>query len=90
MLDRPIIFFSKDLEEYKANRGLLLEPYDYWAPGPKALNYNELKGSISTFLKDKNYYSKERETIKNIAHYYKDFNSSERVWKEIYDYIKAK
>lgn len=89
LLDRPIIFFSKDLEEYRTNRGLLLEPYEFWTPGPKALNYEELTESISKFLLDKSYYSKERETIRNIAHHYKDFDSRQRVWKEIYNYIKT-
>lgn len=88
LLDRPIIFFATDYDVYEKNRGLLLEPYDFWAPGPKTHNSEELKETVETFLENKNYYSKEREQIRDIVHSYKDFNSSQRVWKEIYNYIK--
>ncbi|SDZ17536.1 CDP-glycerol glycerophosphotransferase, TagB/SpsB family [Proteiniborus ethanoligenes] len=89
LLDRPIIFFARDYDEYINDRGILLEPYEFWTPGPKTHNSEELKKEIEIFLKCKEYYLKEREQIKNIVHKFKDFNSSERVWKEIYEYIKS-
>ena len=83
LLDRPIIFTPLDLEAYTENRGFLLEPYDFWAPGPKCYNFEQLAAEIIICLNDNSYYQKERETICNIVHHYKDANSSERVWKVI-------
>ena len=83
LLDRPIIFTPLDLEAYTENRGFLLEPYDFWAPGPKCYNFEQLTAEITRCLNDNSYYQKERETICNIVHHYKDANSSKRVWKVI-------
>lgn len=80
LLERPIIFTPLDLEEYEKNRGFLLEPYDFWAPGPKCYTYGQLTEEIIKCLNDVSYYKIERETICNIVHHYKDANSSERVW----------
>lgn len=32
--DRPMIAFCPDLEQYRSQRGLALEPHDAWFPGP--------------------------------------------------------
>lgn len=85
LLNRPMIFTPLDLEEYEKNRGFLVEPYDFWAPGPKCYTMRELKEEIQKCLSDSNYYEKEREIVCNIVHHYKDDNSSERVWKLIDD-----
>ena len=82
LLDRPIIFVPVDLEEYRKTRGFLLEPYDYWTPGKKALNQKDLQNMIlQSFIKDDNV--ERRNELKNIVHYYQDGNSSERVWNLI-------
>lgn len=83
LLDRPIIFTPLDIEEYEENRGFLLEPLDFWAPGPKCKNFNELKVEIKKSLVDDEYYKEERKIIRDIVHRYKDANSGERVWKLI-------
>lgn len=79
LLDRPIIFTPVDFEEYKENRGFLLEPYDFWAPGPKCLGQEQLQKEILNCLNNLEYYKKERETIKNIVHKYQDNKSTKRV-----------
>ena len=32
LLDRPILFTDKDIDDYAANRGIMLEPLDLWRP----------------------------------------------------------
>ena len=71
------------MEEYEKDRGFLVEPYDFWAPGQKCYNLEQLTEEITKCLNDDNYYKKEREAICNIVHHYKDANSSKRVWKLI-------
>jgi len=79
LLDRPIIFTPVDFEEYKEERGFLLEPYDFWTPGPKCLEQEQLQREILNCLNNSEYFRKERQTIKNIFHKYQDSNSTERV-----------
>lgn len=83
LLDRPILFTPVDLEHYSKTRGFLLEPYDIWTPGPKVLDQDKMQTEIKKLLEDPGYYKLERETIKNIVHFYKDGNSSERLWEMI-------
>lgn len=84
LLDRPIIFTPLDVDEYEKNRGFLLEPLDFWLPGPKCKDFNELKREIEKSLTDGGYYKKEeRKIIRDIVHRYKDANSSRRVWELI-------
>lgn len=85
LLDRPIIFTPVDYNEYKSKRGFLLEPYDYWTPGPKCLEQNSLQNEILNFLNKPNYYHEERKMIKNIVHKYQDENSTDRIISFIED-----
>ncbi|MWV46617.1 hypothetical protein GRF59_23700 [Paenibacillus sp. HJL G12] len=88
LLNRPILFLPVDLEEYKNNRGLLFEPYEFWAPGPKAYSQNQLQQMISRLLLEPSWYEQERNTIKNICHQYQDNKASERIWQLIDNYIE--
>jgi CDP-glycerol glycerophosphotransferase (TagB/SpsB family) len=83
LLDRPIIFTPTDIESYRQNRGFLLEPYEFWTPGPKTYNQDSLQGEVLKSLRDKEYYGLERKQIKSIIHKYSDFDSSKRVWELI-------
>jgi len=80
LLDKPIIFTTVDIKQYKKDRGFLLEPYDFWAPGPKCVDQTSLERETEKLLSDKYYFSSERNQIKEIIFRYKDGNSSQRVW----------
>ncbi|UYO05193.1 CDP-glycerol glycerophosphotransferase family protein [Paenibacillus sp. PSB04] len=88
LLDRPVMFLPVDLDQYKGNRGLLLEPYDFWTPGPKANSQSELQQVISQMIQDPIWYQAERERIKDICHHYQDNRASERIWDLIDSYIE--
>lgn len=83
LLDRPIIYVPVDLEEYIETRGLLLEPYDAWTPGPKCLDQTRLEQEIIRNLTHPETHSQERKALCRIVHRYQDGNSSFRVWKLI-------
>lgn len=83
LLDRPIVFIPIDLEIYRKKRGLLLEPYDFWTPGPKVYTYEELEKEIITSLNNGNYYREQRKVIQDIVHLYKDGESCKRIWNFI-------
>lgn len=79
LLDKPIIFTPTDLEEYRKKRGFVIEPYDFWAPGPKTITQEKLQNEIIKCIENPKYYEKERKTVNNIINRYKDDRSSERV-----------
>jgi len=83
LLDKPIIFTPTDIDQYDSSRGFLLKPYDAWTPGPKVLDQNTLQSEIINSLKIDGYYSEERARIRDLAHKYKDGESSKRVWNFI-------
>lgn len=60
LLDRPIIFFNYDIEEYTQNMPLLFD-YDEYSPGQKVKTHDELIQAIQK----KDSYKKERKKIKS-------------------------
>lgn len=85
LLDRPIIFIPTELNIYLQKRGLLLEPYDFWTPGPKVFTQKEFQKKIVESLKDPFNYSFNRNMISDIVHKFKDGNSAKRVW----DFVRS-
>lgn len=79
LIDIPIVFVPVDLDNYKANRGFNMEPYEFWAPGHKAFDQNELTESIVESLAS-DPYQKNRRTVRDIVHAHQDDRSHVRVW----------
>ena len=82
-MDKPTIFVNTDMEIYEEERGIILQPYDFWAAGPKVQEQERLCEEIIKCINDNNYYKKERNTIRDIFYYHKDDKSSIRVWDSI-------
>ncbi|MGE7272711.1 CDP-glycerol:glycerophosphate glycerophosphotransferase [Brevibacillus panacihumi] len=80
LLDRPLIFTPTDIEQYAETRGFLFDSYNDWTPGPKVLDQTSLEMEIMKCLGDHSYYRAEREIMCERIHYYKDAQSSKRVW----------
>lgn len=80
LLDIPAVFTPVDLMEYRRDRGILLEPYDEWTPGPKCMTQESVQDSILKTLSDTGYYRDERRKILYKTHKYIDGNSSRRTW----------
>jgi len=83
LLDRPIVFFVPDCEEYRELRGFLLEPYDFWAPGPKVVDRREFQHVLLSALSDPVAYHAQREQVASLVHQYRDGAATERVWRTI-------
>ena len=79
LLDRPIVFYPFDKERYKKYRGFVRD-YDYFTPGPKAYNFDELLECLDEVIEEDNY-KDERKEIREKYFDDIDGNSSERVWK---------
>ncbi|MDO5555813.1 MAG: CDP-glycerol glycerophosphotransferase family protein [Clostridia bacterium] len=66
LLERPVLFLHKNLEEYKKKRGIILDNINFWSPGPQITTLQSFKKEIDCLLSDDNYYSQERKTFKTI------------------------
>lgn len=89
LIDIPVIFAPTDIEEYRENRGFLIEPYETMTPGPIVQSMNELDQEVQLILTGEDRYQDERERIRDMVFKYEDNNASERVWKEIDKYIES-
>lgn len=77
LLDRPIVFYPYDLEDYKEKEGLSFD-YASYTPGPKAYSYEELIHTLKEVLDEDNHKT-ERKHIRDLYHKYQDGHSSERI-----------
>jgi CDP-glycerol glycerophosphotransferase (TagB/SpsB family) len=84
LLDRPVIFFPYDFENYVTRERGLYFDYDKILAGPKVYKFDGLFAEVKKLLE--NYevcsekYRREREKIKNMAFKYVDGDSSERIF----------
>lgn len=79
LVGRPLICHFPDLNEYRANRGLNLEPYGAWFPGPLTTSPAELLAEMSEIVNDADPYAKRREWIAQALHVYRDGNATPRL-----------
>ena len=82
-MNKPIVFTNYDINEYRNNRGIALEPYDFWTAGPKVKDQNSLQIELLKSLTDETYYLNKRTELKSVFFKYDDANSSHRIWEHI-------
>jgi CDP-glycerol glycerophosphotransferase (TagB/SpsB family) len=87
LLNRPIIFTPVDLDDYRLNKGFMLEPYDEWTPGDKVFDFHSLMQAMTSAIRQPALYEVERKRLSRIIHAYEDGNSTQRVVKLIKDVI---
>lgn len=85
LLNRPIIFYSYDYNQYSANMNGFVYDYENNAPGEKVINQDQLEKEIINILENKDLYLKERENLVNKFFTYKDKYSSKRILNFIKD-----
>lgn len=89
-MNKPIIFTNYDIDEYRDNRGLALEPYEFWTAGPKVQNQDDLEQELLKSLNNPDYYSEKRKDLKSVFFKHDDNNSSKRIWEHIDSIIENK
>ena len=89
-MDKQIIFTNYDIEQYREERGLVLEPYDFWTAGPKVKTQEQLEAEVLKCLYDENYYKEKRHELRDVFYKYKDSNSTLRVWNHIDEVLTNK
>lgn len=87
LLNRPIIFFAYDLEDYIKNDRELYEDYKSVATGLICKSWDEVISALEISLKDPQKYESKRNELKNKIWKYFDTKSSERVYNFINESI---
>ncbi len=84
LMERPIIFYNYDYEEYSKVREFLYN-YEDNTPGPKVQTQKELLKAISIYIENPNLDVEFRTRIKNKFHKYPEGGACERTYKLIKD-----
>ncbi len=79
LLNRPIVFIPFDRDTYSSNRGFILEPLEFWTPGPKVIDFRSFIDEMKRCLEDPEYYNAERVVVCNITNTYQDDGSCQRL-----------
>ena len=79
LLDRPIIFYNYDYDEYSSNMGGFV--YDYYenTPGIKVSTQDHMQGAIVESLRGDAPFSNQRKEVLNRFHTYQDDQSGNRI-----------
>jgi hypothetical protein len=77
--DRPIIFAFPDLVQYRSNRGINLEPYEDWVPGPIVSDVGSLADHLARSATGCDDYVEQRQVMCRRLHRYTDAASSDRL-----------
>lgn len=85
MLDKPVVFFCYDLEEFLASEVKLNHDYEEYSPGAKCTTWEEVMEAIEIYLKNPKQDSEWRQRIgKEFFDFsVNDVDNSERIVREI-------
>ncbi len=83
LLDKEILFYPFDYDDYALNDREFYFDYDTYTPGKKVYSFESLLKALSAL--DTFDYSEEREVVKNRLWKYQDANASQRV----YNYVRS-
>lgn len=78
LLDKPIIYYPIDLEEYENTRGFY-QPYNELTAGVKTYNENELINAMKEIINDEDNYKEERKQLRDKMFLYQDGKNCERI-----------
>lgn len=80
LLNRMIIFTNRDEERYESNRGLILEPLEFWRPGPLVNSISALYEELGKVIEGRDDFVEERAKLMPFVHKYMDGNSTQRLF----------
>lgn len=83
LCDRPMIAFCPDLAEYRASRGLALEPYEEWFPGPVVGTTSELLAALDSALAGQDEHEGRRAHTRRLLHTNQRSDPVAAVWQRI-------
>jgi CDP-glycerol glycerophosphotransferase len=79
LLNRPILLYTYDYDEYVSKRGIYYDSLEEIAPGPFVYNINDLIEALKNIAEIKTEYENKRIKLRNYFNKFNDGNSSERL-----------
>ena len=79
LLDKPLLFAFPDIDGYRYVRGLNLEPYEQWVPGPFARSADELVAALTDVVEGRDPMAEERRRARVRLHQFDDSRSAVRL-----------
>lgn len=79
LLDRPLVFAFPDVEDYRDGRGLNLEPFESWVPGPFTRTADELVAALADVVEGRDPCAQLRAVTRRRFHRHRDDRSAERL-----------
>ena len=79
LLDKPILYYPIDLEEYQEKCRGFYRPYEEITAGVKAYNENELINAMQEVINGKDDYKEQRKVLRDKMFKYQDGRNCERV-----------
>jgi CDP-glycerol glycerophosphotransferase len=77
--DKPMLFFLPDIDAYRANRGMMLEPYEDWIPGPLACTEQELLEAVESLCDGDDPLPEWRRTIRDRLNHHPGPGATDRL-----------
>lgn len=87
LLDRPIVYLLPDYEEYKNSKGFVFNNIDYYMPGKKAFNFEEMLSALKSACDNPQEYTVARQNVIMQRFDYTDGNSAKRCYETILNYV---
>jgi CDP-ribitol ribitolphosphotransferase len=87
LVDTPMIFIRTDEQQYGEKRGFIVEPIDFFAPGKGVRQFADLMEEMTALLRGDDEFCIQRQQLKSMVFKHHDAHSSERVWREIDEYL---
>ncbi len=84
LLDRPMIFFPFDIQEYSSEPGLLYN-YEENIPGPIVMDKESFFRTLSECINKPEVWAEEREIIRNKFHRFQDGNACQRILESVFN-----
>jgi CDP-glycerol glycerophosphotransferase len=79
LLDKPLIFAFPDVADYRAARGLGLEPFEEWVPGPFVTDIDGFLGAVQDVVEGRDPAADERRRARRRFHQHRDDGSTARL-----------
>lgn len=79
LLQRPLVFAFPDLDEYRLFRGVNLEPYEDWVPGPVVTDVTSFAERLADCRSGDDVYGDQRRLMLRRFHRYADAGSAHRL-----------
>ena len=79
LVDKPMIFAFPDMADYRAGRGLNLEPFEHWVPGPLTTDVDQMIAAVQDVVEGRDVMAEERARTRVRFHQFLDGRSTERL-----------